>query len=68
MALVVRTLNDAGNPVCPMCETEMLREGQFCSEEHWDHFHSVIYDMGIPIEMEYLDMYEQPFYNGGHDD
>lgn len=64
--MIVRTLSDAGTPMCPVCEDDVAREGEFCSSACWQHFHTTIYDMGTPmIEMNYLDIEEQPWYGDG---
>lgn len=60
--MIVRTLSDAGTPMCPVCEMDVEREGQFDTPECWTHFHAVVFEMGEPIEMTYLDIEEQPWY------
>ncbi len=53
-----------GQPICPICETDVEVEGHFCSYECWNHFHVVLFDdTTYPlIEMNYLDIEHQPWY------
>lgn len=63
----VKTLSDAGTPMCPVDEMDVSREGEFCSPDCWESFHQVIYGMGVWLyEMNYLDLEEQPWYGKHH--
>ena len=62
MALLVATTDPYGNPQCPMCHQPVEREGQFDLVECWESFHIVVFEMAEVIEMNYLDIEEQPWY------
>lgn len=64
--MIVATTNEYGVPQCPICHTYVELEGQFCSPTCWEEFHVIIHDMGEPIEMTYLDLYQQPWYGVAH--
>lgn len=63
---VVATTDPYGNPQCPMCFTRVDREGEFCDPGCWIDFHELVNDMGVPIEMNYLDLEDQPWYGKHH--
>lgn len=64
--MIVKTLSDAGTPMCPICEADVEKEGAFCSPGCWQEFHTVVYEMGEVIEMNYLALEEQPWYGVHH--
>jgi hypothetical protein len=64
--MIVDTTDEHGNPHCPICNKDVGQVGVFCSPECWQHFHTVVFEMGEPVEMDYLGIYEQPWY--GDDD
>lgn len=61
--MIIATTDPYGNPQCPICHEPVETEGAFCGPEHWQHFHVVIFDLNEPIEMDYLDLHEQPWYS-----
>lgn len=63
---VVDTIDEEGNPWCPMCHMPMKREGEFCSPYCWNDFHTTVYEIGRMVEMNYLDLEEQPWYGKHH--
>lgn len=64
--MIVRTLNEYGEAVCPMCDIAVEIEGAFCGPSHWQWFHELVFEMGVVIEMDYLDLEEQPWYAKHH--
>lgn len=65
--MIVATTDKYGNPWCPIDHEPVEKEGQFCSVGCWQHFHVAVFEMETPIEMDYLELHEQPWYTGGHD-
>lgn len=51
-----------GKPICPWCETEVEKQGQFCSENCWSDFHDSLIGMAELLDMKYLELAEQPWY------
>lgn len=66
MVYVVEQTDDDGNPMCPVCYNTVAVEGQFCSPICYQEFHVMVFDLGEPIEMTYLTMYEQSWYGIEH--
>lgn len=68
---IVATTDPHGFPQCPMwaegrTHLAVEREGEFCSPECWQEFHELVNDMGVPIEMNYLALEDQPWYGKHH--
>lgn len=48
--------------MCPICETNVEVEGQFCQLACWDHFHAVT-DATVYVTTKWLDITQQPWYH-----
>lgn len=66
MTQVIATTDPYGNPQCPMDRVDVEREGEFCSPSCWQDFHATVHEIGEMIEMNYLDLHEQPWYGSHH--
>ena len=60
--MIIDTLSGKGTPWCPVCHTEVIEEGFFCSEECWHHLHLILQDQGSIVEMNYRPLWEQPWH------
>ncbi len=53
------------SPKCPVCEVPVEEAGHFCDYPCWLHWHLVVEAGGEIVEVEkYVDMVDQPWYNG----